>query len=53
MAIYVATKKCFGFRKRLWQKDETVDIGKDEKPPKHFRLLRKSAEPGDDKDAKK
>lgn len=49
MPRYVATKKCFGFRKRLWQQGETVDISKDEKTPKHFKLLRKDAEPGDDK----
>lgn len=49
MPRYIVTRKCFGFRKRLWKVGETVDVKKEEKVPKHFKLLKGDTEPAGDK----
>jgi hypothetical protein len=36
---YIVQRKCHGFRGRLWEEGEVVEIGENENPPHHFKPL--------------
>ena len=39
MAKYKVVTRCHGFRKRLWEIGQIVEIDPSENPPKHFVLV--------------
>lgn len=39
MARYIVERQCFGFKKRLWEKGQIVELDPASNPPRHFRLL--------------
>ena len=45
MKTYRVIRKCIGFKGRMWQKGQIVDLEDHEKPPHHFELINKHEEP--------
>lgn len=39
MAKYKVIRRCHGFRRRLWEEGQIVDIDPSENPPHHFVMI--------------
>lgn len=39
MKKYKVMVKCWGFKRRMWNVGEVVDLGDTEVPPRHFKLI--------------